>query len=102
MLPEGARVQSVGDHPAMDLEVTEAVDSGCVTFSRSHVANALQDGCSDCPTLASLDADLQRVIPMWKQLPSARNSSVTAFHRIEFRDGCRGRAPEFDEAPLLL
>ena len=68
----------MGVEPNLNSDVTTVGDCGCVHCPRCGAAHALQDGHFDCPALASLDADLQRVVGAWDGLPAHMRKTVLA------------------------
>ena len=67
-----------GVEPNLNSGATAAGDCGCVNCPGCCAANALQGGRSDCPALASLDADLQRVVGAWNGLPVHIRKTILA------------------------
>ena len=68
----------VGVEPNLNSDATADGDCGCVNCPACCAANALQGGRSDCPALASLDADLQRVVGAWDGLPTHIRKTILA------------------------
>jgi hypothetical protein len=68
----------VGVEPNLNSDVIADNDCGCVNCPACCAANALQDGHIDCPALASLDADLQRVVGAWDGLPAHMRKTILA------------------------
>ena len=64
--------------PNLNSDTTADGDCGCVNCPACCTANALQGGRSDCPALASLDADLQRVVGAWDGLPTHIRKTILA------------------------
>jgi hypothetical protein len=68
----------VGVEPNLDSDATADGNCVCANCSGCRAANALQGGRSDCPALASLDADLQRVVGAWDGLPAHMRKTILA------------------------
>jgi hypothetical protein len=68
----------VGVEPNLNSDATGDGDCVCDFWPGCRAANALQDGCSNCPALASLDADLQRVVGAWEGLPEHVRKTILA------------------------
>ena len=68
----------MGVEPNINSDVTTFGDCGCVNCPRCGAANALQGGRPDCPALASLDVDLQRVVGGWDGLPTHIRKTILA------------------------
>jgi hypothetical protein len=72
----------VGVEPTIEFDGTDCKHGVCVNCPGCGAANALQDGRSDCPGLASIDADLQRVVGAWDRLPEHIRKAILAL--VEF------------------
>jgi hypothetical protein len=68
----------VGLEPGEDSVVTADYDCGCDFCQGWRAALALQVIVGDCLDLASIDADLQRMVLAWSGLPEAIRRAVTA------------------------
>jgi hypothetical protein len=68
----------VGVEPNLNSDATADGDCSCVNCPKCGAANALQDGHFDCPALASLDTDLQRVVGAWDGLPAHMRKTILA------------------------
>jgi len=68
----------VGVEPNLDSATTADGDCGCANCPGCCAANALQGGRPDCPALASLDAELQRVVGAWDELPTHIRKTILA------------------------
>ena len=68
----------MGVEPNLNSDATADGDCGCVNCPACCAANALQGGRSDCPALASLDADLQRLVGAWDGLPTHIRKTILA------------------------
>jgi hypothetical protein len=69
---------AVGIEPAVDFDATGKLPCGCVICDECRAAMALQSGRTEWLEWASLDADLQRVIASWTQLPPAIRVAIAA------------------------
>ena len=79
----------MGVEPNLNSDATADSDCGCVNCPACCAANALQGGRSDCPALASLDANLQRVVGARGYLPGIRITVGTpACHRPSRHPTC--------------
>ena len=72
------KMEAAGIEPASPAESTVNRDCGSVKCHHPCAARALHSGRLNCPYLASLDADLQRVIAAWDGLPDAIRKAVLA------------------------
>jgi hypothetical protein len=68
----------VGVEPVADFAVTADNNCGYGDCPCRGAANALQDRRANCPALASVDADLQRVLAAWDGLPLHIRKTVLA------------------------
>jgi hypothetical protein len=67
----GVPMKAAGIEPASGLEPTVNCDCGCIKCHHPCAAWALHPGGSHCRFLASLDAELQRMVAAWHCLPVA-------------------------------
>jgi hypothetical protein len=70
--------RGAGVEPGSQTDVTPDNECTCESCQGWRAALALQSGRSDCHALASLDADLQRVIAAWDELPSHIRKTILA------------------------
>jgi hypothetical protein len=91
------KCEVAGIEPASCAESTVNCDCGCVKCLPPSAARALHPGGLNCHFLASLDADLQRVIAAWDHLPVAirkatlaliGSQTTTAFAAVEESPKC--------------
>ena len=68
----------MGVEPTDAESVSAVSDCGCGDCSCCGAANALQGPVANYPALASLDADLQRVLAAWDGLPPHIRKTVLA------------------------
>ena len=71
-----SRPKAAGIEPASCAESTLNGDCACVKCQHPCAAEALHSGGLNCHFLASLDADLQRVIAAWDALPTAIRMAI--------------------------
>jgi hypothetical protein len=72
------KLEAAGIEPAIDSFLSLNADCGCDFCQGWRAANALQMGGPVCLLLTSVDADLQRVIEAWDELPAAMRRAVLA------------------------
>jgi hypothetical protein len=77
-LPGFREVAAVGVEPNLNSDTTADNVCACVNCPACCAANALQGGRPDCPALASLDVDLQRVVGAWEGLPTHIRKTILA------------------------
>ena len=68
----------MGVEPNLNSDATADGDCVCANCPKCRAANALQDGRFDCPVLASLGIDLQRVVGAWDGLPTHIRKTILA------------------------
>jgi hypothetical protein len=69
-------MEAAGIEPESNLTATGELPCGCVICKECLAANALYGPCSDCHWMASLDADLQRVVAAWNRLSAAIKTAI--------------------------
>jgi hypothetical protein len=72
------KAEGMGFEPTLDFAATGECHCGCDNCQSVHAALALRRGSSNCPSLASLGVDLQRVIAAWGGLSKAIRKAVLA------------------------
>ncbi len=72
------RVEAAGIEPSDDFDATIDGLCDCENCQQCRAANALHLDCFKSHFLASLDADLQRVIRAWALLPKRAQTAVLA------------------------
>ena len=78
-LPTGQlHATEMGIEPALNSDATDILPCSCVNCQQCRAARALHFGCPDWPSVASSDADLQRIIAAWDALPQAIRVAVMA------------------------
>jgi len=71
-------MEAAGIEPASDFDATGKLPCGCVFCEECRAANALQSKRSTWLNMASLDADLHRVIASWPALPGPIRAAMMA------------------------
>jgi hypothetical protein len=69
-------MEAAGIEPQSYFTVNDGDLCSCENCEGCRAAYALHFECYKCHLLASFDADLQRVIKQWKQLPKAMRNAV--------------------------
>jgi hypothetical protein len=69
---------ATGIEPAFNSDATDILPCSCVNCQQCRAAPALHFGCPDWLETASHDADLQRVIAAWGDLPEAIRRALLA------------------------
>jgi hypothetical protein len=71
-------MEAAGMEPASCSNLTDNACYVCENCQHPSAARALHSGGLNCHFLASLDADLQRVIAEWENLPAAIRRATLA------------------------
>jgi hypothetical protein len=71
-------IGATGFEPGVDFDASAYDTCDCEFCQGYRAANALHSGHSNCLDVASLDADLRRVIAAWARLPEAIRNAVVA------------------------
>jgi hypothetical protein len=77
----------MGFEPTCNFDATDDGSCGCENCQSARAARALYVGGPNCPALALLDSDLQRVIAAWEGLPEAIRMAVMALVGVQKADG---------------
>jgi hypothetical protein len=72
------RAEGMGFEPTLNSAVTGNLPCGCVICDECRAANALQSGRPTWFAMASVDADLHRVIASWPTLPGPIRAAMMA------------------------
>ena len=75
-------VEAAGIEPSDDFGATADSPCDCENCQQCRAAYALHFECFKGQFLASLDADLQRVIGEWDRLPEAVRGAVMALAKV--------------------
>jgi hypothetical protein len=69
-------MEAAGIEPSDDFDATENCICDCENCQQCRAANALHLECFKSHYLSSLDADLQRLINRWGELPASVKGAV--------------------------
>jgi hypothetical protein len=75
-------LEAAGIEPSDDFDATENGECLCENCQGCRAENALHFECFKSHFLATLDADLQRVIEQWEKTPEAIKTAIIALMKM--------------------